>query len=108
MAGHRNYNELRARIAPSRRGANERWAEKELERLVLPKLRRLGRLTQSDVSKRLGISQPAVAKLEQQRDIQVSTLQRLIEALGGTLEIIAHLPHGDYRIGQFAPAKRTS
>jgi len=39
--------------------------------------------------------------LESQSDMQVSTLQRLIEALGGNLELIAHLPEGDVRITQF-------
>ena len=34
-------------------------------------------------------------------DIQISTLRRLIEALGGELELIAHLPMGDVRITQF-------
>jgi hypothetical protein len=30
--------------------------------------------------------------------MQVSTLQRLVQALGGELEIIAHLPTRDFRI----------
>jgi hypothetical protein len=34
--------------------------------------------------------------------MQVSTLRRLIQALGGELELIAHLPGGDIRIGQFS------
>jgi hypothetical protein len=34
-------------------------------------------------------------------DIQISTLQRLIQALGGRLELIAHMPGGDIRISQF-------
>lgn len=41
------------------------------------------------------------SKIEFQNDMQVSTLQRLIEALGGNLEFIAHLPGGDVRITQF-------
>ena len=50
---------------------------------------------------RLGITQPSLSKLENQEDMQVSTLRRLIQALGGELEIIAHLPRGDIRILQF-------
>jgi len=33
--------------------------------------------------------------------MQISTLQRLIQALGGQLELIAHMPGGDIRISQF-------
>jgi hypothetical protein len=33
--------------------------------------------------------------------MQISTLMRLVEALGGSLEIIAHMPKGDIRVSQF-------
>jgi hypothetical protein len=36
--------------------------------------------------------------------MQVSTLRRLIQALGGELELIAHLPGGAIRITQFSDA----
>jgi DNA-binding Xre family transcriptional regulator len=52
----------------------------------------------------LGITQPSLSKLEGQEDMQISTLRRLIEALGGQLEIIVHLPHADIRIRQFKQA----
>jgi hypothetical protein len=34
----------------------------------------------------------------------LSTLRRVIESLGGELEIIAHLPSGDVRLSQFQDA----
>lgn len=49
----------------------------------------------------MGIKQPTLSKLESQDDIQISTLQRLIHALGGQLELIAHMPGGDIKISQF-------
>jgi len=33
--------------------------------------------------------------------MQIGTLRRIIEALGGELELIAHLPGGDVRLSQF-------
>jgi len=60
-------------------------------------------LTQEELAASLGIKQPTLSKLESQADMQISTLQRLIEALGGKLELIAHLPGGDVRISQFMP-----
>ena len=53
---------------------------------------------------KLGIKQPTLSRLESQDDMQISTLRRLIEALGGKLEIVAHLPKGDIRITQFTDA----
>ena len=34
--------------------------------------------------------------------MQVSTLQRIVQALGGVLEITVRLPGGEYRLGQFS------
>jgi hypothetical protein len=42
--------------------------------------------------------------LESQHDMQVTTLERLVAALSGKLEIIAHLPGGTTRITQFEDA----
>jgi hypothetical protein len=36
--------------------------------------------------------------------MQVSTLRHLVEALGGQLEIVVHLPGGDIRLTQFNDA----
>jgi hypothetical protein len=33
--------------------------------------------------------------------MQVSALQQLVRALGGELELVAHMPGGTIRIGQF-------
>ena len=33
--------------------------------------------------------------------MQISTLQRIVRALGGVLEITVRLPAGEYRLGQF-------
>jgi len=52
----------------------------------------------------LGIKQPTLSRIESQGDMQISTLRRVIEALGGKLEIIAHLPTGDVRLSQFQEA----
>ena len=41
------------------------------------------------------------SQLESQPEMQFSPLRRLIESLGGNLELIAHLPEGDVRITQF-------
>jgi len=63
--------------------------------LLLSELRKHTGTTQQQLADILGVKQPTLSQLESQTDMQVSTLQRLIEALGGNLELIAHLPEGD-------------
>ena len=69
--------------------------------MLLAEIRKEVGFTQEDLAKTIGVKQPSLSKLESQDDIQVSTLQRLIKALGGQLELIAHMPGGDIRISQF-------
>ena len=95
---------LRAKISPARRARIDARVKKEVARLMLAELRKAENLSQRDLAARLGVSQPAIAKLEAQQDVQLSTLQRLVTALGGTLEITARLPSGEYRVGGFRPA----
>lgn len=69
--------------------------------MLLAEIRKGAGLTQEDLAKTIGIRQASLSKLESQGDMQISTLQRLINALGGQLELIAHMPAGDIRISQF-------
>ncbi len=72
--------------------------------MLLAEVRKSVGLTQEELAATLGIQQPSLSKLENQDDMQISTPRRLIEALGGSLEIIAHMPRGDIRISQFKDA----
>jgi transcriptional regulator with XRE-family HTH domain len=72
-----------------------------LGEMLLSEIRKHSGLTQSEVAAKLGISQPGLSKMENQDEMYIGTLSKLIEAMGGTLEIIAHLPQGDYRLTQF-------
>jgi len=82
----------------------EARAKEMMAEMLLAEIRRLTGQTQEDVAAKLGIKQPTLSRLESQDDMQISTLRRLIEALGGKLEIVAHLPKGDIRITQFTDA----
>jgi predicted transcriptional regulator/DNA-binding XRE family transcriptional regulator len=53
-------------------------------------MRKMSGLTQAEMAKRLNVGQAAVSKVESGRaDMQVSTLQKYVEALGGTLRVNA-------------------
>lgn len=65
----------------------------------LSSLRQNLELSQRDLAKALGISQPAVAKIEQRgNEIKLSTLKRYVETMGGKLSLAVQMPDGDSRI----------
>jgi DNA-binding XRE family transcriptional regulator len=97
----KNYNALKNKMAPERRDRAEARMKEMIAEMLLTELRGQAGLTQDEVARKLGIKQPSLSKLESQKDMQISTLMRLVEALGGSLEIIAHMPKGDIRVSQF-------
>jgi transcriptional regulator with XRE-family HTH domain len=101
MAGHRSINVLREKMGPQRVVKAKTHARQMQAEMLLAELRKLEGVTQVELAEKLGIKQPAISQLEQQDDMQVSTLQRIVKALGGVLEITVRLPGGEYRLGQF-------
>jgi transcriptional regulator with XRE-family HTH domain len=69
--------------------------------LVLSEVRGLAGVSQRELAEALGIKQPSLSKLEHQRDMQISTLRRIVEALGGELRIVAKFPGRTIRVRQF-------
>ncbi len=66
--------------------------------------------TQVDLSGRTGIAQGDVSRIEQREtldDLQVSTLRRYVEALGGKLELVAVFPK-DHKIKLVGTEKERS
>ena len=100
----KNFRELQAKMGSERVAQAKARAKEMMAEMLLVEIRRLTGRTQEEVATMLGIKQPTLSRMESQDDMQISTLRRLIEALGGKLEIIAHLPKGDIRISQFTDA----
>lgn len=98
----RKFQELEQKLPPESLARAKARAKEIMAEMLLAEIRKSVGLTQEDLAAQLGIKQPTLSKLEAQDDMQVSTLSRLIQALGGELELIAHLPGGDIRIRQFA------
>lgn len=69
--------------------------------MLLSEMRQASGKSQRELAAALGVKQPSLAKLEKQEDIQVSTLRKLIQALGGEIEILAKFPKGAVKIVQF-------
>ena len=97
----RNFKELEAKMAPERVARAEMKAKEIMADMLLAEIRKQMGLTQKELAAVLNIKQPTLSKIESQEDMQIGTLRRIIEALGGELELIAHLPRGDVRLSQF-------
>ena len=101
----KKFSSLREKMSPLAQAKAKLKKKEIMAEMLLSELRQEAGLTQKDLADSLGIKQPSLSKLESQSDMQVSTLKRIVEGLGGSLEIIAHLPKGDLRIGQFNAVK---
>lgn len=65
----------------------------------LAQLRQDLELSQKDLAEALGISQPAVAQIEQRgNELKLSTLKRYVETMGGKLSLAVQMPTGHSRI----------
>jgi len=102
----KSFDELVKRTASKRTRQRGRQRARELLfEMLLSEVRKLAGKSQREVAEALGIRQPSVSKLESQSDMQISTLQRIIAALGGELDVIARFPKGAVRIEQFDAVK---
>ncbi|HEY1683940.1 MAG TPA: helix-turn-helix transcriptional regulator [Tepidisphaeraceae bacterium] len=72
-----------------------------LGELLLGEIRKLRGKSQRELARELGIKQPGLARLEKQSDMQISTLRKIVSALGGELEVTAKFPKGIVKIDQF-------
>ena len=74
------------------RAIAKRAAELMAEEMTLQELRRAREITQVKMAKKLGIAQKQISEIERRTDMHISTLRRSIEALGGTLTLVAEFP----------------
>jgi DNA-binding XRE family transcriptional regulator len=103
----KSFDELVKRTTTRKtRERAERRTRELLAELLLSEIRKLARMTQRELARELGIKQPSLSKLEKQSDMQLTTLRRIVHALGGELDIIARFPHADVRIRPFADRGR--
>lgn len=80
-------------LSPERRKQIEaRTAELIKEQMTLQELRRARKLTQVRIAKALGITQDSVSRLEKRSDLLLSTLRKTVQAMGGTLSLVAEFP----------------
>ncbi len=112
----RNFKELQAKMSRGARVRSEAAASRMISEMGLAQLREAMDLTQESLADTLHVKQASISKMERRSDMYISTLSKIIEAMGGKLQIIANMPNGRVQIRQFtkirkgalesAPAKR--
>jgi len=88
-----NVEDVIAGLDPAERGRVEELAAEFIsEEMTLRDLRTARHLTRVSVARELGVSQDAVSRIERRSDLLLSTLRRTVEAMGGSLSLVARFP----------------
>jgi len=88
MKGAASWEEFRSELAPD---AQKRLDEKRIRRLVgaaLADLRKQAGKSQAELGSEADIPQGNVSRLENSDDMLLSTIQRYMQAIGGSAEIV--------------------
>jgi len=85
----RSLKDIDALLGPRRVTAARAVARRKLQAMLLSQVRKQVGFTQAALAKTLGITQSALSQMEAQDDLQLSTLRRLVAALGGELDVVA-------------------
>ena len=97
----RKFSELLEKMPPEARARAEEGARKAIAEMPLDELREARKLTQEHLAEILNVTQPQISKLERRTDMYLSTIEKMVRAMGGELEIIAVFPEGRVKINQF-------
>lgn len=93
----RNLNDLMAARSEASQKRITDMAEDLLLEVKLQAIREELEMTQSELAKSMGISQPSVVAIEQRgSDVKLSTIKRYVEAMGGRMSIDIELPTGKH------------
>ncbi len=98
----RKFAQLEAKMSAEAIARSDARYREMVTEMPLHELRRARGISQDKLAKELHIKQPNIAKLEKRTDIYISTLRSVIEAMGGTLDIVARFPDGTVKITNFS------
>ena len=99
------YSELRNKMTQEQRQKSQGKTEALKKEMALQEIRQALDMTQVELAGKLHVNQAAVSKFENQSDIYISTLRRILSGMGGELRVTAHFPEGDVQINQFHDAR---
>jgi transcriptional regulator with XRE-family HTH domain len=94
----RNLDNILDSLPKARRESIERRAtkiSKEMAAASLQELRRAADKTQGQIAESMGLAQNAISQLERRQDVRLSTLDRYVEAVGGSVMVVVQLGNGE-------------
>ena len=99
--------ELEAEMSPKARKLAKKKCEELRAEMLLNEVRKLQGITQVELAEALGVKQASVSQMENSDDMQITTLRKIVNAMGGTLHLSIEIPgKGEFSIlPQFKPAK---
>jgi hypothetical protein len=87
-----SLEEMLAEESEESRARIQQLAHEMRAEMNLREVRRLRRLTQAKLSKKLKIGQEGVSRIEKRSDLYISTLRGYVEGVGGRLSLVVELP----------------
>jgi transcriptional regulator with XRE-family HTH domain len=97
----KSFKNLLDRLPPERLENIENRTQGMLLEMALQEIRQNRHLTQQQLASNLKLNQAALSKMENQSDIHVSTLRKIVTAMGGHLKLVAQFPDEEIVINQF-------
>jgi hypothetical protein len=95
------FSELRNRMTPERRAKNKIRAQLALLHLTLLEQRKALGYTDEELENDLNNFESAFSELDNPAELEISTLSRYIQALGGSLKLVADFPDKEIVLAQF-------
>jgi transcriptional regulator with XRE-family HTH domain len=87
------YNEYKKKLTPEQRSKVDELARKLIaEEKSLREIRKAREYSQVTLAELLGMNQGDLSKFERRTDAYLSTIRRYVEAMGGSLELVATFP----------------
>lgn len=101
-----SYADYKKKLTPEQRAKVDELARKLIaEEKSLREIRKARECSQAELAKRLGMNQGDLSKFERRTDVYLSTVRNYVEALGGTLDLVATFPDtGSVKIANFGDA----
>jgi len=96
------FKKLIDRMPIERRKKIKQKSKMLKSQMALAELRKALELTQGELAESMSMNQAAVSKFEHQSDLYISTLRKILSAMGAELKIVAQFPDADVVINQFA------
>ena len=96
MKIHRWRDLQKERLSEEEIAAIDRDIAADILEMDLRAIRELLGVTQDDLANLANMTQPEVSRMERRADHKLSTLKRIVESLGGELEVLATF--GDKRV----------